>query len=162
LIIKWVEIHAKIYSSPLPANKKENQMINLIIFLIFNIYSTTNSLSVKVDNIQSDDGYLYVSLYSNDQGFPIDISKADKTLKVKAKKGFVVVQFKEIETGNYAISVYHDVNSSGKLETSFVGIPKEPIGVSNNAKGFMGPPSFKDCNFSISSTNTIKINLGDL
>ena len=137
-------------------------MINLILILIFNLYSTTNSLSVKVDNIQSDNGYIYVSLYSNEQGFPIDISKANKTLKIKAKKGNVFVKFKEIQSGNYAISVYHDINSNGKLETSFIGIPKEPIGVSNNAKGFMGPPSFKDCKFSLSAAKTIKIDLEDL
>jgi len=124
--------------------------------------TTTNSLSVKVDNIQSDNGYIYVSLYSNDQGFPIETSKATKTLKTKAKKGFVIVQFKDKKTGNYAVSVYHDVNSNGKLETSIIGIPKEPIGVSNNAKGFMGPPTFKDCSFSLIAAKTIEINLEDL
>ncbi len=129
---------------------------------MLNLNLTTNSLSVKVNNVQSDAGYIYISIYSNEKGFPIDITKAEKTFKVKAKKGFVLVELEKIQAGNYAISVYHDINSNAKLETSFLGIPREPIGVSNNAKGFMGPPSFKDCLFNFSSTKTIKIDLEDL
>ncbi len=103
-----------------------------------------------------------MSLYTDKQGFPVDFDKAQKILKVKAKKGFVVVHYKDMKAGKYAVSVYHDVNSNGKLDTSFLGMPEEPIGVSNNAKGFMGPPSFKDCEFSFNTTKTIKISLENL
>jgi uncharacterized protein (DUF2141 family) len=42
----------------------------------------------------------------------------------------------------------HDLDSSGDLNTSLVGRPKEPWGVSNDvpAERF-GPPAYKACTF---------------
>jgi uncharacterized protein (DUF2141 family) len=36
---------------------------------------------------------------------------------------------------------------NGKLDTNFLGIPKEGYGFSNGAKGLLGPPSFSDASF---------------
>ena len=45
------------------------------------------------------------------------------------------------------------------MDTNFLGIPKEPIACSNNAKGSFGPPKFKDAKFAIAEEEThIKIN----
>ena len=138
-------------------------MINVVILVFYNfLFSSTTNLAVKIDNIQSNSGYIYISLYSTDEGFPSDISHAEKVLKVKAKKGFLTVNFKDIPIGNYAVSVFQDINSNKKLDTSFMGIPKEPIGVSNNIKGFMGPPSFNDCKFLVKSSTKIIINLDEM
>ena len=35
------------------------------------------------------------------------------------------------------------------MDTNFLGIPKEPIGTSNNATGFMGPPKFKNAKLKV-------------
>ena len=45
------------------------------------------------------------------------------------------------------------------MDTNFLGIPKEPIGISNNAKGFMGPPKYKDAKFELKHDKTLKINI---
>ena len=44
--------------------------------------------------------------------------------------------------GHYAVTVYHDRDNSGKLETGAFGIPKEPVGFSNNPTFLFGPPFF--------------------
>jgi len=36
-----------------------------------------------------------------------------------------------IPPGTYAIACYHDENDNGKLDTNFLGIPKEGTGASN-------------------------------
>jgi len=37
------------------------------------------------------------------------------------------------------VSVYQDSNRNGKLDTNFVGMPKEPVGISNySGKGIPG------------------------
>lgn len=51
-------------------------------------------------------------------------------------------EFSGIAPATYAISVFHDENSDGKLATNFIGIPREGVGASNNAKGRFGPPKF--------------------
>jgi len=36
-----------------------------------------------------------------------------------------------------------------ELTTNFIGIPKEPIGFSNNARIKFGPPSFEEAKFNV-------------
>ncbi|MDA0338748.1 MAG: DUF2141 domain-containing protein [Proteobacteria bacterium] len=55
--------------------------------------------------------------------------------------------FGGVTPGLYAISVFHDKDSDGKLDTNFIGIPSEPVGVSNNPKARMGSPRFEDAKF---------------
>jgi uncharacterized protein (DUF2141 family) len=59
-----------------------------------------------------------------------------------------------VAPGTYAVSVLHDVNSNGDLDTNFLGIPKEPLGFSNGAKPKMGPPSFDAAKFTHGSEAT--------
>ena len=69
------------------------------------------------------------------------------------------ITFTDIPEGTYAISFIHDENDNGKMDTNFMGIPKEDYGCSNNAKGFMGPPKWKDAKFELKSDKTIDITL---
>ena len=46
--------------------------------------------------------------------------------------------------GPLAASAYQDLNRNQKLDTGFAGIPKEPYGFSNGARGRFGPASFDD------------------
>lgn len=55
--------------------------------------------------------------------------------------------FRGIPAGTYGLSAFHDKNDNGKLDTNFLGMPVEDYCASNNARGFMGPPSFNDAKF---------------
>ncbi|MDR1437149.1 MAG: DUF2141 domain-containing protein, partial [Candidatus Symbiothrix sp.] len=59
----------------------------------------------------------------------------------------------------YAVSIFHDENDNGKLDTGVFGIPKERTGNSNNARGSYGPPKFDDCKFTVSGDTEIYITL---
>lgn len=61
-----------------------------------------------------------------------------------------VCEFSGIEAGTYAVSVFHDENSNGKLDTKFMGIPREGVGASNGAIGHLGPPKFDAAAFHFS------------
>ena len=54
----------------------------------------------------------------------------------------------------YAVSVYLEENNNKKLDTNFLGIPKEPVGGSNNPKSRMGTPHFDDSVFTFDSTHS--------
>ena len=58
-----------------------------------------------------------------------------------------VCEFTAVMPGTYAVSVVHDENSNGKLDTNFIGMPREGVGASNDAKGHMGPPKFSAASF---------------
>ena len=67
--------------------------------------------------------------------------------------------FENIPKGTYAVSIFHDENNNGKLDTNFFGIPNEDYGCSNNAKGFMGPPKWQDAKFKLNTNKTLLITL---
>ena len=37
------------------------------------------------------------------------------------------------------------------MDTNFLGMPKEGVGASNDAKGFMGPPKYQDAKFRLTT-----------
>jgi uncharacterized protein (DUF2141 family) len=65
--------------------------------------------------------------------------------------------------GTYAVYVFHDEDHNKKLKTNFFGMPKEGMGVSNNAKGHFGHPKYDDAKFNFNKPEqTISISLSYL
>jgi uncharacterized protein (DUF2141 family) len=92
--------------------------------------------------LRNDKGRVLCALYSSSLGFPKNSDKAAARAKSDVSDRHAVCEFPGVSSGAYAISVFHDENSNGKLDTNFVGIPREGVGASNNAKGHFGPPKF--------------------
>ena len=122
-------------------------------------FAQQNTLTVNITGISSIKGDVYVYLYTSEEGFPIEISKASGFKKFKVTKNSMTVYFKNLNLGIYAVSVYQDIDTNGKINQNFLGIPKEPVGVSNNAKGFMGPPKYEDAKFYLDTSKSIEIKL---
>ena len=59
----------------------------------------------------------------------------------------------------YAFTFFHDLNKNKKLDTNFLGIPKEPYGFSNEKKGRFGPPKFKEVSFKLNKSSIFKISI---
>ena len=106
-------------------------------------------IDVVITGLKNNHGQVLVSLYDHAKAFPADTTKAFNTIIVPIKKQAAQAKFKAIPKGIYAIAVVHDENGNGKLDTNFFGIPKEGVGVSNHARGHMGPPSFQDASFTL-------------
>jgi len=117
----------------------------------------TFDIKVEVKNAKNDDGKMFFALYDNEDDF----------LKKEIKGGIEVITnktsiitFKNVPTGVYAVSVFHDKNDNGEMDTNGLGIPTENFGCSNDAKGFMGPPKWKNAKFDLSDKDkNIIINL---
>ncbi len=98
-----------------------------------------------------------VAVYDSQETFLSENLVVGEVFEVK---GALVRGTLSIPYGKYAISVYHDQNSDKTLNTGIFGIPKEPVGFSNDAKGSFGPPGFKESSFDFENEGqTIKINL---
>jgi uncharacterized protein (DUF2141 family) len=107
-----------------------------------------NLIKGVVVGLHSNDGEVDCALFDGAGGFPDDSSKAGKTTKSKIEKGQAVCMFADVAPGDYAVSVFHDENSNGKLDRNFMGMPKEGVGASNDAAGHFGPPKYDDARFS--------------
>lgn len=134
----------------------------LILAFIFSGISTTNAqeetfnLTVNISGLSSNKGTLMVGIYNKKEHFLNKQFKGDFA-KIENKKSVVV--FKNLPKGEYAVSFIHDENDNKKMDTNFIGIPKEDYGCSNNATGFMGPPKYDDAKFQLSKNKVIEIKI---
>jgi uncharacterized protein (DUF2141 family) len=98
------------------------------------------TLTVEVSNIKEAKGNVNVGLFTNEDDF---LKKSAVGKIVKADREIINVVFENLPIGNYAVSVIHDENANGELDSNFMGIPKEGFGFGNDAMGMFGPPSFE-------------------
>jgi uncharacterized protein (DUF2141 family) len=103
-----------------------------------------NIIHVEIAGLRTDKGQVICSLYSSADGFPKIDGKAIAHSKGLIANRHADCEFSGVQQGTYAISVFHDENANGRLDTNFLGIPREGVGASNNARGHFGPPKFRD------------------
>ncbi|WP_109852932.1 DUF2141 domain-containing protein [Aquimarina sp. AU58] len=129
------------------------------LFLGILSINSTGQILVKVKGIKNYKGYIQVDIYKTNKGFPTSEEFAFKKLRFKVQKGENDLIINNLQHGTYAIAIYHDENSNEKLDTNFIGIPKEKTGVSNNPNS-RSIPSFSDARFDFfSSKKVLEINI---
>ena len=114
-------------------------------------------IRVHITKINQPLGDVYVGLYKQAKGF-LHTDRAYKKIKRKAKQS-LHCRFRNIPKGTYAIAIFHDANSNGKLDKNFLGIPKEQTGTSNNVISHFGPPSFEKATFKHTKETKLSIRL---
>jgi uncharacterized protein (DUF2141 family) len=108
------------------------------------------NLRVIATNVKSDQGKLYVWVYDKKDDWLSDRYRTQKSVAVAGNRsGDKVTLELLLPAGEYALSIFQDVNDDGKLERNFIGIPKEPAGLSNNLRPKFGPPKYKDAAFPV-------------
>ena len=115
-------------------------------------------LKITVSNIYPAEGKLYVAIYDNVDDY-MDIEKVafQKIVPIKNEtESFVIPGMPD---GEYAVTVFQDLNDNGELDTSSIGFPREPYGFSNDARGTFGPPKFRKAKFSLNGDKDIRIKL---
>ena len=65
------------------------------------------------------------------------------------------VSITDLPFGTYALAIYQDVNSNGKIDKNLIGIPTEPYAFSNNYKPTIKAPAFKNCQFEYTTANNV-------
>jgi uncharacterized protein (DUF2141 family) len=105
------------------------------------------NLKVVVNNIRSSKGQIGFYLFNSKIGFPTHPENAILIAFVKANRISTAYTFPNIKMGTYAVCAFHDENIDKKIGKNWIGIPNEGIGISNNAKGNLGPPKFDDAKF---------------
>src|ERR1700737_2366540 len=106
-----------------------------------------NAIHVEISGLRSDKGQMLCALFSSADAFPTKADKAVARVTAKIAERQAACDFAGVAPGTYAVSVVHDENSNGKLDTNFIGMPREGVGASNDAKGHMGPPQFGAASF---------------
>jgi uncharacterized protein (DUF2141 family) len=118
-------------------------------FALLLIGSSTqaNVLRVEVTGIRNDHGAVYCQLFSGAEGFPRKVSKTTVVVRAQVQDGSATCVFPNVSPGSYAVAVYHDENGNGRLDRGFMGIPREGVGVSNDAQRSWGVPNYDQAKF---------------
>jgi len=131
-------------------------VVVLLVLLSAKAFSQSN-IEVTITNIKEVKGTIRLALFTDAENFPDNKPVMGKIVKTTAKTMKVILE--NVPDGTYAASVIHDENENEKLDTGFIGIPKEGFGFSNDAMGTFGPPKFKEASFATSATQAISITL---
>lgn len=104
------------------------------------------SLTVEVEGL-APQGAVMMALFATPEAWNGGEAVAGQRVAVDGAS--VTVEFGALPAGDYAIRMYHDVDGDGELDMNLMGIPSEPFGFSNNARGRFGPASWEDAVFTI-------------
>ncbi len=107
----------------------------LIIFILLgfsaNALSQTGSILVNVKGFENSKGQVFFRVYNSPEGFPRKSENACRTMKKDIRSGECQMLITNLPPGEYAVVVFHDENKNGKLDTNWIGIPREALGLSN-------------------------------
>jgi uncharacterized protein (DUF2141 family) len=138
---------------------KTSLVYSFFYFSSVAVSAQANKQTIFFTNIENTSGKIYIALYNKEADFPkknkIFISKV---VDVNGESQAVAI-FDNLTTGTYAIAAFLDENGNGKMDTNFLGIPKEKYGFSNNARSLMRAANFKEASFIVDKENTISIKL---
>ena len=132
------------------------------IALLFTIFlsvtalcAQSHRLTLDVVGMKEKKGNLLISVYDSAEDY---LKKPVKTLTTPADALTKRVVL-ELETGTYAVVIYQDLNSNGKVDRNFFRLPTEPCGFSRDARPKMGPPRYKPASFSLNEDTEIRIKI---
>ena len=112
-------------------------------------------LTIDVSGITPDRGKVYIAVYDRADSFPSGRQRMSQVLEPHDRH--LTVRFNNLPPGQYAVAAFQDSNGNGKLDKNFLGIPKEPYGFSQEARGSMGPPPFAEAAVTLNPDGATRI-----
>ena len=117
-------------------------------------------LTISLNELGKPSGMVMLNVLRNEAQMN-NVEPAMASMMLSPSEDGLSVTLHDLEAGTYGVQVMHDENGNGELDANMLGIPKEPWGFSNNAKGKFGPPKWEDVKFTIdaeSVSQTISLN----
>ncbi|MEJ6004524.1 DUF2141 domain-containing protein [Paucibacter sp. AS339] len=116
-------------------------------------------MDLAVEGLTQSEGRVMVAVYTDANSWlkkPLTGTSVDASQQIN---GRLVIKLQDLPEGTLALSIFHDVNGNGKLDSNAMGMPKEPYGFSNNAAGSFGPPKFEKAQFEAKQGALVSIQL---
>lgn len=129
-----------------------------IIFLFLvsvNLFSQEFKINLQINNVKQNKGKIFIAVYNKAESYKKQVP--DIPIIIESKTNPLSIEL-SIPKGDYVFSVFQDINNNNKLDTNLVGMPKEPVGISNfDGKGI--PGTFKKLKMKIDKDTKVTINL---
>ena len=130
----------------------------LLLPLFLNSSVLAEILIINVESA-SNNGLALIGIYDKEENFgKAKVNKKLNTEKILTGAATEISNNKaqiklDVPFGSYVVSGFQDFDGNGVISGNFLGIPKEPFGFSNDAKGKFGPPKWQDAVFVFNKSN---------
>ena len=126
-----------------------------ITVCIGNVFADTISFALEITGINVNQGQVHVKIYANERDYRSDTPYATSVL---ASTSASIIHSFDIPEGEYVISLFQDTNNNGRSDTNILGMPREPVALSNHTRGI--PGGFNKLKIPVNATaNSLTMNL---
>ena len=117
------------------------------------------SMELAINDIEHNYGTLWIGLYASEEAF-LDKDQAHlEAIKVsdfKEKR----IYLNDLDYGDYAVALFHDLNNNGELDVNWPGVPEEPFAFSRPVPSKWRLPKFSEVKVGLyQSHKTVSTNL---
>ncbi|MFK7936962.1 MAG: DUF2141 domain-containing protein [Saprospiraceae bacterium] len=117
------------------------------------------NLNLAIENLEKPDGKLLIGFFGpNDEYLAEGACSICKEVVVNQEEK-QVFEFNDIPPGEYSIAILHDLNDNNAMDFSWIGIPKEGYGFSNNPKKVFRRPTYDETKVSLTENADLTIKL---
>lgn len=123
-----------------------NGLAALLMLFAAVLAQADTAVTIEVLDVTRTEGHMVLTVYEGKKNW---LKRGQLVTKVPVDEQGTVLISVELPPGEYAFHAYQDLDDNGEMKSNFIGIPKEPTAVSNNAKGKFGPPKYKDAKVAV-------------
>jgi len=117
-------------------------------------------IKVDVSGFRNANGQVRCALWPPSPGFPRDDSQILTHVAAPIRNGEGNCVFAgHFKAADYAVTLFHDEDNSGKFKSNMIGYPLEGYGFSNNVVPVFKAPSFDECKFHYDGSGWKKISI---
>lgn len=105
---------------------------------------TAGSITFEISNVRNARGNVLVAVCPRDKFLKEDCAYNGTA---RARAGTVTVVVPNVPAGDFAAQAFHDENGNENVDQNFIGLPKEGVGFSRDARINFGPPKWNSAHF---------------
>ena len=137
------------------------KLVGIVALLATSAVLAETPVTLEIHGIGTTDGKVRLSVFDSKKTW-LKKPMIGEWYEIQVVDGVMTIVV-PLAPGEYAFHVFHDLDDDDKMKTNFIGIPKEPTGLSRDAKGKFGPPKYKDAVVTIGEDAvTLPINMTEL
>ena len=127
----------------------QSKLALLSAVLLFLSFLPTSQLTIEISELKNSKGTLLLEFSDSERN-------VIKEIRQRIENNTCIIRISDLKPGNYSFKYFHDENNNKKMDTNFVGMPKEGFGFSNNAKGTFGPPKHEKTIFDLKGDSVVQ------
>lgn len=130
------------------------RIFTVLVLLFTSTGVLAGEIHAAISGFESSEGQLVAVVFSDarQEGFPTEMKQAVLIQHAKIIDGKSHISLKDLESGTYAIFVFHDKNANGIVDHKWYGPPAESFAYYRDYQVFMGPPDFDEVSFQMGNT----------